>query len=136
MLGQHRSTQRKIPRGRDDEKQLTDDLVALVREHGRLDYRKTAALLRSTSDWVINDKRVELIWRQEGLKVLPQQPKRSRIWPSDGACTRLRAERPNHVWSYDFVEDRTLDVGVATGLAHEALRPTWPILSDKVWKNF
>jgi putative transposase len=96
VLGQHRSTQRKIPRGPEDEEQLTDDLVALVREHGRLDYRKTAALLRSTSDWVINDKRVELIWRQEGLKVLPQQPKRSRIWPSDGTCTRLRAERPNH----------------------------------------
>jgi putative transposase len=68
-----------------------------------------AALLRSTSGWVVNDKRVERIWRQEGLKVPPRQPKRSRIWPSDGACIRLRAERPNHVWSYDFVEDRTHD---------------------------
>ena len=108
-LGQHRSTQRKIPRGREDEEQLTDDLVALVREHGRLGYRKMAALLRSTSGWVVNDKRVERIWRQEGLKVPRRQPKRSRIWPSDGACTQLRAERPNHVWSYDFVEDRTHD---------------------------
>ena len=72
-------------------------------------YRKMAALLRSTSGWVVNDKRVERIWRQEGLKVPRRQPKRSRIWPSDGACTRLRAERPNHVWSYDFVEDRTHD---------------------------
>jgi hypothetical protein len=71
-LGQHRSTQRKIPRGRDDEEQLTDDLVALVREHGRLGYRKMAALLRSTSGWVVNDKRVERIWRQEGLKVPPR----------------------------------------------------------------
>ena len=68
-----------------------------------------AALLRSTSGWAVNDKRVERIWRQEGLKVPPRQPKRSRIWPGDGACTRLRAERPNHVWSYDFVEDRTHD---------------------------
>ena len=108
-LGQHRSTQRKIPRGREDEEQLTDDLVALVREHGRLGYRKMAALLRSTSGWVVNDKRVERIWRQEGLKVPRRQPKRSRIWPGDGACIRLRAERPNHVWSYDFVEDRTHD---------------------------
>ena len=106
-LGQHRSTQRKTPRGREDEEQLTDDLVALVREHGRLGYRKMAALLRSTSGWVVNDKRVERIAQQEGLKVPPRQPKRSRSWPSDGACTRLRAERPNHVWSYDFVEDRT-----------------------------
>ena len=108
-LGQHRSTQRKIPRGREDEEQLTEDLVALVREHGRLGYRKMAALLRSTSGWVVNDKRVERIWRQEGLKVPPRQSKRCRIWPGDGACTRLRAERPNHVWSYDFVEDRTHD---------------------------
>ena len=108
-LGQHPSTQRKIPRGREDEEPLTDDLVALVREHGRLGYRKLAVLLRSTSGWVVNDKRVERIWRQEGLKVPPRQPKRSRIWLSNGACTRLRAERPTHVWSYDFVEDRPHD---------------------------
>lgn len=106
---QHRSTQRKIPRGREDEEQLTDDFVALVREHGRLGYRKIATLLRSMSGWVVNDKRVERIWPQEGLKVPLRQPKRSWIWPGDGACTRLRAERPNHVWSYDFVEDRTHD---------------------------
>jgi putative transposase len=108
-LGQHRSTQRKVPRGHEDEKQLTDDLVDLIRVHGRLGYRKMAALLRSTSGWVVNDKRVERIWRQEGLKVPRRQPKRSRIWPSDGACIRLRSEGPNHVWSYDFVEDRTHD---------------------------
>ena len=83
--------------------------MALAREHGRLGYRKIAAMLRNTSGWVVNDKRVERIWRQEGLKVPPRQPKRSRIWPGDGACIRLRAERPNHVWSYDFVEDRTHD---------------------------
>ena len=58
-LGQHRSTQRKIPRGREDEEKLTDDLVALAREHGRLGYRKIAAMLRNTSGWVVNDKRVE-----------------------------------------------------------------------------
>jgi transposase InsO family protein len=68
-----------------------------------------AALLRSTSGSVVNDKRVERICRQEGLKVQPRQPKPSLIWPSDGACIRLQAERPNHVWSYDFVEDRTHD---------------------------
>jgi hypothetical protein len=73
-LGQHRSILRKIPWGRDDEEQLTDDLVALVWEHGRLGYRKMAALLRSTSGWVRNDKRVERTWRQEGLKVPPRQP--------------------------------------------------------------
>ncbi len=64
-------------------------------------------MLRSTAGWVVNDKRVERIWRCEGLKVPTRQPKRSRLFLSDGSCVRLRAERPNHVWSYDFVEDRT-----------------------------
>jgi transposase InsO family protein len=108
-LGQHRSTQRRIPRGRDDEEQLIADLVELARCYGRYGYRKIAALLRSTAGWVVNDKRVERIWRREGLKVPARQPKRGRLWLADGSCIRLRAERPNHVWSYDFVEDRTHD---------------------------
>jgi transposase InsO family protein len=107
VLGQHRSTQRRIPRGRDDEEQLIADIVELVRRYGRYGYRKIAALLRSTAGWVVNDKRVERIWRREGLKVPARQPKRGRLWLADGSCIRLRAERPNHVWSYDFVEDRT-----------------------------
>lgn len=109
MLGQHRSTQRRIPRGRDDEEQLIADLVELARCYGRYGYRKIAALLRSTAGWVVNDKRVERIWRRERLKVPARQPKRGRLWLADGSCIRLRAERPNHVWSYDFVEDRTHD---------------------------
>jgi putative transposase len=108
-LGQHRSTQRKIPRGRDDEEQLTADIVELARQYGRYGYRKIAELLRSTAGWVVNDKRVERIWRREGLKVPEKQPKHSRLWLADGSGIRLRAERPNHVWSYDFVEDRTHD---------------------------
>ncbi len=109
MLGQHRSTQRRVPRGRDDEERLTADIIALARQYGRYGYRKIAELLRSTAGWVVNDKRVERIWRREGLKVPTKQPKRGRLWLSDGSCIRLRAERPNHVWSYDFVEDRTHD---------------------------
>ena len=107
MLGQHRSTQRKRPRGHDDEERLTADIIELARQYGRYGYRKIAALLRSTAGWVVNDKRVERIWRQEGLKVPQKQPKRGRLWLNDGSCIRLRAERRNHVWSYDFVEDRT-----------------------------
>ena len=68
---------------------------------------RSRSLLRSTAGWVVNDKRVERIWRREGLKVPAKQPKRGRLWLADGSCIRLRAERPNHVWSYDFVEDRT-----------------------------
>ncbi|KAB2676357.1 IS3 family transposase [Brucella pseudintermedia] len=127
VLGQHRSTQRHIPRGRDDEQQLTEDIVALARRYGRYGYRKIAELLRSQMGWVVNDKRVERIWRQEGLKVPAKQPKKGRLWLGDGSCIRLRAERPNHVWSYDFVEDRTHDgrkyrmLNVIDEFTHEAL---------------
>jgi putative transposase len=107
VLGQHRSTQRRVPRGPDDEARLTADIVELARRHGRLGYRKIAEMLRSTAGWIVNDKRVERIWRREGLKVPAKQSKQGRIWLADGSCIRLRAERPNHVWSYDFVEDRT-----------------------------
>lgn len=57
----------------------------------------------------VNVKRVERIWRREGLKGPQKQPKRGRLWLNDGSCFRLRPERPNHVWSYDFVESRTHD---------------------------
>ena len=107
VLGQHRSTQRRTPTGREDEEQLTADVVELARQYGRYGYRKIAELLRSTAGWAVDDKRVERIWRREGLKVPAKQPKRGRLWLADGSCIRLRAERPNHVWSYDFVEDRT-----------------------------
>jgi transposase InsO family protein len=106
-LGQHRSTQRKAPHGRDDEQRLTADIVELARQYGRYGYRKIAELLRTTAGWVVNDKRVERIWRREGLKVPAKQPKRGRLWLADGSCVRLRPEHRNHVWSYDFVEDRT-----------------------------
>ncbi len=57
----------------------------------------------------MNHKRVERIWRQEGLKVPARQPKRGRLWLNDGSCVRLRPEYPNHVWSYDFMYDRPHD---------------------------
>jgi putative transposase len=127
VLGQHRSTQRRIPQGRDDEARLTADLIDLARQYGRYGYRKIAELLRSQAGWVVNDKRVERIWRREGLKVPQKQPKRGRLWLGDGSCIRLRAERPNHVWSYDFVEDRTHDgrkyrmLNVIDEFTHECL---------------
>jgi putative transposase len=107
-LGQHRSTQRRTPRGREDEERLTDDIIELARQYGRYGYRKIAELLRRAG-WLVNDKRVERIWRREGLKVPAKQPKRGRLWLTDGSCIRLRAAHRNHVWSYDFVEDRTHD---------------------------
>src|SRR6516165_6548466 len=88
-LGQHRSTQRKVPRGRDDDRRLTADIIELARQYGRYRYRKVAALLRQAG-WTINDKRVERIWQREGLKVPHKQPKRGRLWLADGSCIRLR----------------------------------------------
>jgi putative transposase len=107
-LGQHRSTQRKVPRGRPDEDRLTADIIELATQYGRYGYRPVTALLNQAG-WHVNHKRVERIWQREGLKVPPKQKKRSRLWLNDGSCIRLRSERPNHVWSYDFVQDRTHD---------------------------
>ena len=95
-LGQHRSTQRKIPRGREDEERLTADIIELARQYGRYGYRKIAELLRQAG-WTINDKRVERIWQREGLKVPHKQPKRGRLWLANGSCIRLRPEQRNHV---------------------------------------
>ena len=125
-LGQHRSTQRKVPRGRKDEEQLTADIVEFARQYGRYGYRKIAGLLEQAG-WLVNDKRVERIWRREGLKVPPKQPKRRRLWLADGSCIRLRPEHRDHVWSYDFVEDRTHDgreyrmLNVIDEFTHECL---------------
>jgi putative transposase len=76
-LGQHRSTQRKVPHGREDEERLTADIIELARQYGRYGYRKVAELLRQVG-WTINDKRVERIWQREGLKVPHKQPNRVR----------------------------------------------------------
>lgn len=108
VLGQHRSTQRKVPRGADDEQALTADIIELARQYGRYGYRRVTALLRDAG-WHVNHKRVERIWRREGLKVPQKQPKRGRLWLNDGSCIRLRPEYPGHVWAYDFVEGRTHD---------------------------
>ena len=125
-LGQHRSTQRKTPRGHQDEEQLTADIIELARQYGRYGYRKITALLRNAG-WLVNEKRVERIWRREGLKVPQRQPKRARLWQADGSCIRLRPEHRNHVWSCDVVEDRTHDgrkfrmLNVIDEFTHECL---------------
>ncbi len=101
VLGQHRSTQRKIPTTRDDEAALTADIIALAVQYGRYGYRRITAMLHQAG-WTVNRKRVERIWRREGLKVPQKQPKSGRLWLNDGSCLRLKPEHPNHVWSYDF----------------------------------
>ena len=107
MLEQTRSTQRRILSSPSDEKQLTGDIIDLAAKYGRYGYRRITALLNNEYGWSVNHKRVERIWRKEGLKVPKKQPKRSRLWLNDGSCIRLRPEYKDHVWSYDFMIDRT-----------------------------
>ena len=108
VLGQHRSTQRKVPRGRADEERLRQDIITLSETYGRYGYRMVTGLLNNAG-WHVNHKRVERIWRSEGLKVPRKHKKRGQLWLNDGSCVRLRPKRPNHVWSYDFVHERTHD---------------------------
>ena len=102
------------------------DTIELARQYGRYGYRKIAALL-CHAGWIVNDKRIERIWQREGLKVPHRQPKRGRLWLADGSCVRFRPEYRNHVWSYDFVEDRTHEgrkyrmLNVIDEFSHEAI---------------
>src|SRR5262245_37515930 len=79
--------------------------LSLIEEQG--EYLELTENDHAFLGWTNNDKRVERIWQREGLKVPHQQPKRGRLWLTDGSCIRLRPEQRNHVWPYDFVEDRT-----------------------------
>ena len=108
VVGQARSTQRHRPRWRDDEAALTAAIIRLASSYGRYGYRRITALLR-LEGWRVNHKRVQRIWRREGLKVPQRQPKRGRLWLKDGSCIRLRPTYRHHVWSYDFVMTRTHD---------------------------
>jgi len=108
VLEQARSTQRHKPYVPDDEAKLVSDIIRLAERYGRYGYRMITGLLK-LDGWQVNHKRVERIWRREGLKVPKKQPKRSRLWLNDGSCIRLRPQHKNHVWSYDFVNARTAD---------------------------
>jgi putative transposase len=103
-----RSTQRYEAQVADDEPRLVTDLTRLAVQYGRYGYRRITELLH-WKGWRVNHKRVERLWRSEGLKVPRRQPKRRRLWLGDGSCIRLRPRWKDHVWSYDFVEARTSD---------------------------
>ena len=108
VLGQARSTQRHIPNVTDEDKRLVARITELAVKYGRYGYRRITALLRQEG-WNVNHKRVQRIWRREGLKVPQKQPKRGRLWLNDGSCIRLRPEYKDHVWSYDIMIARTSD---------------------------
>ena len=108
MLGQARSTQRRVQKVPDDEERLVARITALASQYGRYGYRRITGMLRYEG-WKVNHKRVERLWRREGLKVPKKQPKRRRLWLNDGSCIRLRPTHKNHVWAYDFMSCRTYD---------------------------
>jgi len=105
---QSRSTQRRQPQVASDEPRLVRRIIELATHYGRYGYRRITALMQRER-WHVNHKRVERLWRQEGLKVTKRQPKRRRLWLADGSCVRLRPTYRDHVWSYDFVLTRTHD---------------------------
>ncbi|MFO0831252.1 MAG: IS3 family transposase [Phycisphaerales bacterium] len=108
VLGQARAVQRHAPRVRDDEDRLTGRIIQLAAVYGRYGTPRITAMLRREGLHV-NHKRVERIWRREGLRVPRRQPRRGRLWLNDGSCVRLRPERKDHVWAYDFVSGVTHD---------------------------
>ena len=105
-------------------------MIELAGQYGCYGYRRVAALPRDAG-WQVSDGRVERLWRREGLKVPMKQPKRSRLWLNDGSCVRLRPERPNPVWSYDFVHCRTED-GKAFRTLDSLDEFSWECLAIKV----
>ena len=108
VITQSRATQRYVQHHDLDRESLAKRIVELATRYGRYGYRRITAILKSEG-WRVNHKRVERVWRMEGLKVPQKQPKRGRLWLNDGSCIRLRPEHKDHVWSYDFVTARTSD---------------------------
>ena len=108
VIGQYRSTQRYEIKRLPNEDALTTRIIELACKYGRYGYMRITALLRAEG-FHVNHKRVERIWREQGLKVPQKQKKRKRLWLNDGSCIRLKPEYKNHVWSYDLVFDKTTD---------------------------
>lgn len=108
ITGRKRSTQRHHGPHLDRDDALRRRLREISREHPRWGYRKAWALLR-TDGWEVNRKRIQRLWREEGLRVPPRRRKRRRLGQSTVPGARLRAEHPNHVWAFDFQFDTTAD---------------------------
>lgn len=107
-LGFGRSTIRRPPRDNREEERLRFAMIRLSSRFGRYGYRRITAMLKAEG-WRVNHKRIERLWREEGLKIPKKQPRRGRLYLNDGSCIRLRPLYPNHVWSYDFVADTLAD---------------------------
>ena len=137
VLSVNRTASQYEPVKRADEDEIREKIIYLACNFGRVGYRMVTNMLRNDGI-LINHKRVERIWRAEGLKLPKKQSKKRRLWMNDGSCVRLRAEHKNHVWSYDFVEDKTVGgrklrwLNIIDEATHECLFSQ----PKKHWKSF
>ena len=107
IVGQHRSTQRHRPECPDPDSALRAELRAFARRHPRWGYRRAHAVLRRQGHHRVNRKKVQRLWREEGLRVPPRRHKRQRLGISTTAADRLVATHPDHVWALDYQFDVT-----------------------------
>lgn len=107
-IGQSRSSQRYQPQEDEEEKRLIREMLELVGRHPRYGYRFIWAMLRQRG-WRVNRKRIYRLWVQEGLKVPRKQRKKRRLGSSDNSCARRKTEHKDHIWTWDFVHDRSSD---------------------------
>jgi putative transposase len=108
VAGQHRSTQRHELVRAEDDTALRAELRQFSVDRPRWGYRRAHHHLREQG-WAVNRKRVQRLWREEGLRVPVRRRKRRRLGDSTVPAERLRSERPNHVWAFDFQFDQTAD---------------------------
>lgn len=136
ILSVPRNSYRYTPVKREDEDTIRERIIEIVANYGRVGYRMVTDHLRNQEIY-INYKRVYRIWREVGLKIPKKQPKRRRVWLTDGSCIRLRATHQNHVWSYDFVEDKTHDKRKIRflNILDEYTRECLASLPRRKWRN-
>jgi transposase InsO family protein len=108
VVGQPRATQRHTPQPDAAEDRLRARLNEFSRQRPRAGYRTACGQFRQEG-MRVNPKRVQRLWREEGLKVPRKQCKKRRLGTSENGSQRRVATQPNEVWSYDFVSDQTSD---------------------------
>jgi len=104
-MGLSRSSFRYQLAPKDNEEELRLAMIKLAKRYGRYGYRKIAALLRMEG-WTVNHKKVERLWREEGLQLPKRHKKRRRLYHKDSSVIRLSPLHKNHIWSVDFVHDK------------------------------
>jgi transposase InsO family protein len=119
-------------------------LIRLAKQYGRYGYRKVGQLLRMEG-WCVNHKKVERIWREEGLQLPQRHKRRKRLYHHDASVIRLRPHYPNHIWSIDFVHDKLSDqrpykmltvIDEYTREAYWPLPPWTAIIFRRFWTVF